>query len=280
MNWDDLKVFLALARLGSTRAASQQLGIATTTITRRIASLEEQTGVRLFDRMPGGYRLSPAGQELLAKSAQIEQHMIDIERDIRGRDKKEQGVIKISISQALLDYIFMPVLKSFSDEHPEITLELDISNRFTDIKSLEADFAIRLTDNPSGHLDESLFGRKLAGYEARIYKASTYKINKQQGPVWIGWNKHVSFSKWLHHSPYPDAPVRYVINDFTAIAKAVEAGAGISYLPEFIGDTLKDTKRLKNAKQTIPFECWAVTHKDLKNAKRIKLLFSCLSQYF
>ena len=107
MNWENLKVFLALAYEGTTRGASDRLGMASTTVMRRIASFEQQMGTRLFDRLPSGYKLTVDGQELLEKAVLIEEKMYDIERDLVGKDSRREGLLRVSISQGLFNYLLL-----------------------------------------------------------------------------------------------------------------------------------------------------------------------------
>lgn len=279
MDWDNLKIFLALAREGTTRGACDKLGVASTTVMRRIDAFEDQMDVRLFDRMGGGYKLTAAGQELIKKAVLIEEQVLEIERNLSGLDRKTEGIIRVSVASGLLDYLLMPFFKTLSQTYPDTYLDIDVSNRFVDIARLESDVAIRLTNDPSSHLPESLVGRKHMDIDKAIYCAKDYNIKDKSNINWIGWHKQVDFSQWVAVSPFPKAPVKWTLNDMGSIASAVQGAAGISYLPCFIGDQLSGVKRVKAEAPSFGFECWVVTHKDLHKAARIKLFLKELTAY-
>ena len=97
MNWDDLKVLLALSRAGSTRKAAATLGVSNTTVMRRLESLEEQVGGRLFDRTPDGFRVTPLADQLLPTASEVEEILTEAQRQVTGKDADLSGRIKLSL---------------------------------------------------------------------------------------------------------------------------------------------------------------------------------------
>ena len=97
MNWDDLKVLLALSREGSTRRAAATLGVSNTTVMRRLESLEEQVGGRLFDRTPDGFRATSLADQLLPAAREVEEMLAEAERQVSGKDSELSGRIKLSL---------------------------------------------------------------------------------------------------------------------------------------------------------------------------------------
>jgi len=98
MDWADLRIFLALARRGSVRAAGVTLGMSHSTIARRIDTFEARLGVRLFDRQSSGYAMTAAGEELMTTAARVEEDISDAERRLVGKDGKLRGEIKVTMS--------------------------------------------------------------------------------------------------------------------------------------------------------------------------------------
>ncbi len=86
MNWDDIKIFLAIAKAGGLKSAARELNIHHSSCARRMNSLEGDLGIKLFDRLPSGYTLTQGGQDLLLSAEQIQQEFNIIERDILGKD--------------------------------------------------------------------------------------------------------------------------------------------------------------------------------------------------
>src|SRR5690348_10593336 len=101
IDWDDLRYFLAVHRHGSLAKAAAALGINATTVGRRLQALEERFGARLFDRMPHGHVLAPAGRELLAHAERMEAEANAVERELIGADARAEGVVRVSVTEML-----------------------------------------------------------------------------------------------------------------------------------------------------------------------------------
>ena len=94
IDWDDIRYFLAVARGGSVRAAAARLGVNHATVLRRIAQLEERLGVRMFEKLPSGYRLTAAGEEVLEFADQMEASSHQLETRVFGRDQSVRGLLR------------------------------------------------------------------------------------------------------------------------------------------------------------------------------------------
>ena len=97
MDWDDLKVLLALSRKGSARGAAQELGVSNSTVTRRLDDMEHKLRAHLFDRTPDGYRLSAAGEQILPTAEHVEELVMAAERRITGGDQELEGSIRLTM---------------------------------------------------------------------------------------------------------------------------------------------------------------------------------------
>ena len=100
MDWDDLKVFLALSRKGSARGAAQDLGVSNSTITRRLDDMEHKLQAHLFDRTPYGYRMPAAGEQVLPTAEHVEELVMAVERRITGGDSELHGTIRLTLPPA------------------------------------------------------------------------------------------------------------------------------------------------------------------------------------
>ncbi|MFO0569664.1 MAG: LysR family transcriptional regulator [Polyangiaceae bacterium] len=101
IDWDDLRVFLAVGRRGTLAKAASALGINATTVGRRLEKLEETAGARLFDRTPDGYALTSAGRDLLPRAERMEAEALALERAVRGADQREAGTVRLSVTEML-----------------------------------------------------------------------------------------------------------------------------------------------------------------------------------
>src|SRR6478735_2413606 len=97
IDWDDVRYFLAVGRGGSVRAAGERLGVTHSTVLRRIAQLEERLGTHLFERLPSGYRLTAAGEEVLEFANQMETSSHRLETRIFGRDQSARGLLRVTL---------------------------------------------------------------------------------------------------------------------------------------------------------------------------------------
>ncbi len=124
IDWDDVRYFLATARGGSVRTAAKRLGVNHATVLRRIAQLEQRLGVQVFEKLPSGYRLTAAGEEVLEFAEQMEASSRQLETRVFGRDQSARGLLRITLPPFLRPRLFMPDLSDFARLHPEIEIEI------------------------------------------------------------------------------------------------------------------------------------------------------------
>ena len=127
MNWDDLKILLALNRERSSRKAANRLGISNTTIIRRLELLEEAVGARLFDRTPDGFQTTSVGEQLVKTAIEVEDKIAEGERHVTGRDTDLEGIIKVALPEGPVQYIAQSFAE-FVNQYPRIQLDLSASN--------------------------------------------------------------------------------------------------------------------------------------------------------
>ncbi len=148
MDWDDLKVFTAIARGGSVRAAARQLGIHHSTVARRLDQFEKRLRTVMFNRTPEGLKLSADGQLVLLQAEQVEGQIDDIERALVGRDQRLQGHVRVTFPEPVGTGFLMRDLGRFVAEHPDISLDFIGSYEALSLTRGEADIAVRVTDSP------------------------------------------------------------------------------------------------------------------------------------
>ena len=270
MNWNDIRIFLALARTGAVRAAGHRLGISHSTVLRRLEALEADLGVRLFDRTPEGYVLTAAGRDVLSEAKTVADHMGAIERQLVGRDDRLEGDIKVTMPDGLALHLLMEPLTRFMEDHPAITIEIDLTYDALDLSRREADVALRFLR--AGKLPPPhLVGRKAAEVHSCIYACSGYWDRAgRDGMRWIGWQDDEPYPPWVQESAFPDIPVRGRLNNLMLQRAAAEAGLGLAYLPCFVGDPSPLLCRMV-PDSTHSFDLWVLCHPDLREARRHRL---------
>ncbi len=281
MNWDDLKIVLTVARQGSARSAANKLGIHHSTITRRIESFESAQKTRLFDRLPSGYALTIAGEELIQAATRIEDEINGVERCILGQDLHLRGDIRVTTVDGLAVHLLMPDLVRFMDLYPDVNLEVLFSSNLLNLTKREADVAIRVTDNPPEHL----VGRKVVRYHCATYASDAYLRTHNlpgdtTGVHWIGWDCPILDRDWVRKSEFPHIPVRGCFNNVMAQLAAAKAGMGIAHLPCFIGDGEPTLRRVPPGESSPCHDIWILTHKDLVSTVRIQTFMDFMAEAF
>ena len=285
MNWDDLKIFLALSRQGSARSAADKLGLHHSTITRRIEAFESAQKAHLFDRLHTGYRLTAAGKSLMQSALRVVEEINGNERNLLGKDRDLRGDIRVTMPDAVATHLLMPDIVRFMDAYPDINVKVQISYDLLSLTKRETDVAIRLSDRPPEHL----VGRKVIRYHTAVYAAKPYlethdfstdAHSNLPKAYWIGWNYPKPCAEWIRESQFPHLLARGYFNNELAQLAAVKAGLGIAHLPCFIGDLEFSVQRVPPAKSTPFQDIWILTHKDLLTTARIQIFMDFMAAAF
>lgn len=273
MDWDDIRYFLAVARKGSVRGGSALLEVNHSTVSRRINAFEKKMDVRLFDRMPTGYVLTLAGEDMLTTAVRIEEEVNALDRRVLGRDAELKGQIRVTMPAPIVN-VLTPDFVAFTKRYPGIDIELLISYEEFNLNKREADVAIRITNTPAEHL----VGRKVLKYAKAVYGSKEYlaeynKTEKLESLNWIGWDSATD-DKWMKKSEYPNLPIRHQLPDVMSQLAAVKAGLGITILPCFMGDIEPGLERVSSGEAIPAWDIWLLTHKDLRDTTRIKIFMN------
>lgn len=270
-NWDDIRIFLAVAREGSIRRAAIKLNINHSTVSRRITAFEEDSNVRYFERMATGYLLTSAGEELLEIAQNMEEQVAIADRNLLGRDRRMSGVLKVSLPTILGTSILIEEYAEFCRKYPDVDLQLIHTYEAADLSKREADVAIRFTNNPP----ETLVGRKVTQANLAVYISKEYwrRINDKENPEeprWLIWRRDGPQDTYIKESMFPNAPRLNLTDDPDAMHSAVKAGIGISGLICLSGDLDPDIMRLPPGREMRLFDVWVLTHSDLRRTLRVK----------
>ena len=281
LDWEDLKVFVALTRGGSMRGAGEELGIHASTVARRLEQLERKLGVRLFDRGGQGLSLTDNGSELLEHADRVEREIEQIELHLLGRDERMAGSIRVSLPDAVATSFLMDDIAGFVARYPDISLEMVPSYELVDLSKREADVAIRATSTPPEHL----IGRKLACFAICAYAAPAYlkthdPINEPEQCSWLGWDESGVMPYDGGESWMPRVPVRGVMRNLMLQAASAAAGMGMALLPCGIADRDRRLVRVPPGKAAPGGELWLLAHPDLRGAARIRAFLELVTDSF
>ena len=187
LNWDDLKIFLAVARTGTLRGGADSIQANHTTLTRRLTLMEEGIGSRLFDRSKQGLVLTQLGEDLLPHAERVEEEMTAAARVIVGRDAAPTGTVYVTLPHGLAMTSIMDDLSAFAEEYPDITLNLTFTNDVADLTRREADVSLRVAFEVS----DDVVGRRLVQMSQAAYCTPDYakrvQDNAGEGLTLIGW---------------------------------------------------------------------------------------------
>jgi DNA-binding transcriptional LysR family regulator len=285
-DWNDLRLVLAVQRVGSLTGAALALSIDHSTAFRRLKGLEKRIGVRLFERLPGGvYEATEAGARMAAAAERMEDEALALDRAIEGVDHKPAGRLRVTCSETLAFARLTGHLAAFRRAYPGIFVELAIENRTLSLTRREADVALR----PIRPRESDLWGRKLAGVAWTVY--GTPDLVAALGPLAgpeevgggpiIGWEQgttRLTAADWLDRAMAGTAPV-YRTGSLVNQAIAASEGMGLALLPCYLGDGMDGLVRaLAEPIAEVAGELWIVTHADLKATARVRAFFDTVGE--
>ncbi|MFK7976965.1 MAG: LysR family transcriptional regulator [Halioglobus sp.] len=281
MNWDDMKVLLALSRTGSARAAAQSLGVSNSTVTRRLDEVENNLQTRLFDRTPDGYKMTANAEQILPTAEHVEELIMAAELKIMGKDQDLEGVIRLTTPDVGAVGTLVEGLADFCRKYPSIELEILPSFEALDLSRREADIAIRVMPVNTKPPDY-LIGRRLGAVSASAYVHKSLLNPDNPEDVshlwWIGKSLAGEKEDWLARSSFPHLPVRHSILNLNLLQSAVSAKMGMALMPCFAAATISDVVRVPGAEITHYADFWVLTHKDLRLSARMRALRDVIAQ--
>ncbi len=263
-NWDDIRYFLTLARAGSISAASRQLGVNHSTVSRRIQALESRHGVRLFDRTQTGYEMTEAASHIYDVALVLEEQNLKLERQLFANDKRLEGRVCMTMPNDLLNHLLMPSIAGFKKEQPNITLDLLVAKGVRNLANREADIAIRFTPEPPDYL----VGREVCKMQMALYGHPS--LLGQEKVKLIVWGDEKDTPQWA--SSFNNAEIALRVDDLYSMYLAVKAGIGIARMPCWLPDSINDSRVqcLEVDSEKPGWGIWLLSHVDLKNTARVK----------
>lgn len=267
MNWDDLRLFLAVARTGSISGAAKQLDVQHSTVSRRIRKFEETLGTRLLERKKGRYELTQSGENVKEASSRIEREVLGVDGALLGKDTQQVGPLKVAALNNMASSVLMPMFADFSKKRPQVELHIIVSNIDASLSQREADVAIRLTNTPT----ETLIGKRIVTVASSIYGSRSYleQLREQGGePRWIGVECCGFHKSWTRQSDSGLAH-NFYSDDTLLTQSAIREGMGVSILPCFMADTDPLLERYCEPNPAYNLGLWVLLHPDLKRTARV-----------
>jgi len=282
MEWDDLRIVLAVVREGTLSGAARRLGVTHSTVFRRLRAIEEQMGARLFEHFREGYVPTPAGETAAEVAARLEDEVLTLERKLSGQDLKPSGIVRITTTDTL-GTILMRHLPAMRAVHPEIQFEITISNEMANLTRREAEIAIRPTPEPP----EILVGRRIADIAHAIYGSRAHLSRLEDKDLsahdWIALDDALAntvIGRWIHEN-LRAAHITCRVDALPTLRDAALAGLGLALLPCYLGDPASGLRRLTPKTLAEPRSAlWLLTHDDLRRTARIRATLDFLAKAF
>jgi DNA-binding transcriptional LysR family regulator len=276
VDWDDVRLCLAVARSGTASGAGLALDLSHTTVLRRIAGLEQRLGAVLFHKRSRGYELTEAGSEFVARAERAEVQIGEALAFASGRDESMGGTIRIAVPD-ITGAGIIHILKAFCDEHPDVSIAMDSTQRPQPLTSGEAHIAVVLTDSPPpGQMGTPIGPCAFAAYAARALLA-------EASPEELSW---VGLDRSLYHIPVgrferriaPSRPKAHTVGTLNLHYAAIRGGLGVGLLPCATGDSNPDLQRCGPLFMDISLQSWVLHRRDLRSATRVTALAQRLRQ--
>lgn len=281
MNWDDAKIFLAIAREGTLSAASKVLKLGIATTSRRLERLEEALGVRLFTRDQLGYKLTDEGSALISQAEALEQAGFAFSNAAHKKNESVMGHVCLATAQGLADHLIIPALPSLTDVNPNLTLEIVTGVSTVNLHRRDADIALRMVRPESGNVRI----RKLGTLGFGLYASESYlqrrpnpdRPNNLEYDDFIGWSEaqqHLHSAQWLEKT-LRGRPCRLTTTTMSAQFSAVQTGLGLAVLPHFIARKMGLICLQGDIGCDQPI--WLAIHSDLAHSRRIRVVADFLT---
>jgi DNA-binding transcriptional LysR family regulator len=278
MDWNDVRVFLAVARQGSMRAAGRALGLSQPTIARRLAAFEAAFGgPSLFDRLPDGLRLNAVGEQLVPEAEIVETAMLTLERRRAAASPALSGTVRVSTGECAAGFLARCLSGPTTTALPSgITLELvDELRQTANLVRRQADMALR-HEPPEGG----------AFY---ISKAGTFAcaVYRRRGALAGGWvtytdeQAHYAPARWVQRQVEETGqPVVLRASSMLMHLEAIRAGTGRGVLPCYVGDGHPLLERLTPPIPEIAAEYWIIVHRDLRRSACVRAVIDWIKALF
>lgn len=275
MNWDDVRIFLAVLRAGQILGAARRLGVNHATVSRRIAALEEALGAKLFHRLTTGTEPTAAAERLREVAERMEADMIAARAQLSGESGDISGTVRIGAPDGFGVVFLAPRLFRLSETHPRLALQLVPVPRSFSLSRREADIAITVERPTEGRL----VAMKLVDYTLGLYASKAY-IKANGLPTDTGeFSRHrlVGYVPDLVISPMLDYAAEiaedwvssFSISSALGQVEAVRAGAGIGILHTFIARRHEELVALPFP-EPIRRNYWLVYHESMRPSRRIQ----------
>ncbi|WP_072791670.1 LysR family transcriptional regulator [Cognatishimia maritima] len=282
-NWDDLRVFLTLARNDSLSRAGKQLRLDPATVGRRIARLETSYGASLFVKSPTGYALTEMGERLLQHAERAEQSMQLAEEAMSGQEEGLRGQIRIGAPDGAANFVLPQVCAEIARANPDLEIQIVALPRLFSLSKREADFAVAVSPPQTGRL----MVQKITDYRLSIAAADSYlarhdpitTVEQLRPHRIIGYIPDMIYSKEVDYLGEIgiEAP-QLASNSVSVQAHWIRQGAGIGIVHDFSLPALPGVSRVLPKRFSLLRSFYLLRHEDDKRLERHNRFAAALTE--
>ena len=284
LDWDDLRFFLAVARHRTLAAAAKQLQVTQSTVSRRIAALQDGMGVRLLNRTAEGYVPTLAGESIRAHVEKVEAEALCVERAVAGHDVRLEGLVRVSSSQLLTSHLLAPSFAALQSLHGSILIEALPEMPGTPLANREADIVLRLRQFE----DHDLVVRKIGEVSFGLYGCLAYFARHGQPDLAEGCPGHQLITllndqelsaqaAWLaEHAGRARVALR--ADSYETQHWAAYCSGGLALLPRFRADTEPALRRVETAVPVPAADIWLGVHGENRKVPRVRVVLDLIAE--
>jgi DNA-binding transcriptional LysR family regulator len=285
VQWDDLKVFLAVAQAGSLRRAARVLRLGQPTVARHVRQLEKDLGARLFERTPDGHRLTPAGQNLVPLGQTMADAATAIDRRRAAFGDDDGAGVRVVANEWPARFLASR-LAGLAAAQPELTVSLAESHLEPDLDRREADLFIRHGLPPRGHLVRVALGTIAAAIYGSVEFVEKHPEARTEARwkrcAWVAYDaphEYFGTMAWLSER-LGDRKPRVRASRIALQLEAIRAGAGLGVLPCFVGDADAGLVRLTAPIEELTADYWLLQHPDMRTVPRVRQVARWIVEVF
>jgi DNA-binding transcriptional LysR family regulator len=276
MDWDNLQVFLTIARTGRISAAARRLGVEHTTVSRRLDALEKELGVPLFYRTTKGYLPTAHGKNMMANAETMERAAIAVAARAREGSGVVAGRVRLAMAPEFASHWLAPQLPAFRAQYPQIELQVLVGTRERDLTRGEAELSIQ-SPRPR---QQGLLTVRIAHTAAALYASKTLLGGKK---LWIDSVEALRGFSLLVYTPayhmlqeakwfqpvLASANIGVETNSTHTLLAAARAATGVAVLPQFVA---QDEPALISVSETVAdHDVWLITHPEFRRDPKVRV---------
>jgi DNA-binding transcriptional LysR family regulator len=275
VDWDGMQVFLAVARAGRISTAARRLNVEHTTVSRRLAALEEDLGVPLFYRTASGYVLTPNGHNVLSSAEAMEGAALAVAARARENTSAIAGRVRLALPPEFASHWLASKLRTFRSEQPHIELQVLVGTRQRNLTRGEAELAIQspmprqqgLIATRIARTTTALYGVKSLIGSARLRITGPESLRGLPLLTYTSAFDMLQEARWFQ-SLRESAAVAMTTNSTHALLAAARAGAGVAVLPTFVARHHNDLIAL--SENLAEHDVWLITHPEFRRDPKVR----------